>query len=106
MLTLPQVGGSSLFLPWLSDWVLELALKEQAIIVSPDYRLLPESQGSDILNDMDDFWKWLIAGGIESGLRSGGFGGITTDVTRTLVLGESAGQSIDFAPLIQELTNA
>lgn len=106
LLTSQQVGGSSLYLPWLSDWVIELALQEKAIIVSPNYRLLPESKGSDILDDMDDFWKWLSGGGIESALQLGGYGTITTDLTSTLVLGESAGESDYFALMGLELTNA
>lgn len=103
VLTIQQIGGSSLFLPWLSDWVIELALQENAIIVSPDYRLLPESTGSDILDDMDDFWKWLSAGGVENALQSGGHGDVTTDLTNTLVLGESAGELTYLAHIVQEL---
>jgi hypothetical protein len=32
-------------------------------VVSPDYRLLPESTGQAILEDVEDFWHWLIGGG-------------------------------------------
>ena len=39
--------------------LIELALLEQAIIVTPDYRLLPESSGLDILSDLSSFWSWM-----------------------------------------------
>ncbi|KAK8133289.1 hypothetical protein PG999_001462 [Apiospora kogelbergensis] len=38
---------------------IELALSRDAIIISPDYRLLPEAIGSDILEDVRDFWLWV-----------------------------------------------
>jgi hypothetical protein len=38
---------------------IELALKTNAVIVSPDYRLFPESTPSDILEDIGHFWEWL-----------------------------------------------
>lgn len=87
-----QVGGTSLFLPWISEWVLDLAVEKNAIIVMPDYRLLPESTGSDVLDDMDDFWTWLTNGGIHDTLRNNGIDQVTVDVTKTLLEGESAGE--------------
>ncbi|KAJ5948736.1 hypothetical protein N7454_002043 [Penicillium verhagenii] len=53
------VGGNRLFSPWFSDWLIELALARRAIIVTPDYRLLPEATGHDILADLASFWEWL-----------------------------------------------
>ncbi|KAI0199514.1 putative polyketide synthase [Astrocystis sublimbata] len=38
---------------------IELALSHNAIIISPDYRLLPEATGSEILQDVQQFWRWL-----------------------------------------------
>ncbi|KAF7591461.1 hypothetical protein BBP40_001507 [Aspergillus hancockii] len=37
------IAGYSLFPPFFNPWYLELAQEHSAIIVSPDYRLLPES---------------------------------------------------------------
>src|ERR1051326_3341962 len=37
------VTGSSLFPDFFPKWALELALRQSAVIVSPNYRLLPES---------------------------------------------------------------
>ncbi|KAK8017707.1 hypothetical protein PG993_014033 [Apiospora rasikravindrae] len=35
------------------------SLSRNAIIISPDYRLLPEATGSDILEDVQAFWRWV-----------------------------------------------
>lgn len=51
--------GHCLFAPFFTPWILKLALEEQAIIISADYRLLPSKNGvADILEDLEDFWKW------------------------------------------------
>jgi acetyl esterase/lipase len=41
--------------------LIELALSHDAIIISPDYRLLPEATGADTLADVARFWDWLHA---------------------------------------------
>ncbi|KAL5478603.1 hypothetical protein ACEPAI_2787 [Sanghuangporus weigelae] len=76
---------------WFSAWALELALKHDAIIVNPDYRLLPEARTDDILDDMDDLWKWIChdLGNEIQDLDS--CKGIQVDLGRILVLGDSAG---------------
>jgi acetyl esterase/lipase len=38
---------------------LELAILQSAIVISPDYRLLPEANGADILADVEAFWTWM-----------------------------------------------
>ncbi|KAG8531168.1 uncharacterized protein KY384_004526 [Bacidia gigantensis] len=53
------VVGHRMYEPWFAKWLLNLALDQEAIIITPDYRLLPESNGSDILSDVACFWKWL-----------------------------------------------
>ncbi|KAJ5728224.1 hypothetical protein N7493_004554 [Penicillium malachiteum] len=53
------VGGNRLFSPWFPDWLVELAFSRRAIVITPDYRLLPEANGHDILEDLSDFWKWF-----------------------------------------------
>ncbi|KAJ5238776.1 hypothetical protein N7468_003395 [Penicillium chermesinum] len=52
------VSGSRLYSPWLSTWLLELAQLKGAILISPDYRLLPEANGLDVLEDLASFWSW------------------------------------------------
>lgn len=87
-----QVGGSSLYPPWFTDWVLELALRHGAAVISPNYRLLPESDGADILQDIDDFWAWLKSSKADSTLQENGCGSLSIDTSRVLVTGESAGR--------------
>ena len=41
------------------SWLLEYATLNSAIIVSANYRLLPESSGGDALEDLSDFWTWF-----------------------------------------------
>lgn len=53
------VTGASLFPFFFTNWILELATSQSAIVVSADYRLLPEANGNDILADIADFWKWV-----------------------------------------------
>ncbi|MCJ1299986.1 hypothetical protein MMC08_002780 [Hypocenomyce scalaris] len=42
-----------------SQRFLELALSHNAIIISPDHRLLPEANGTDVLADVASFTSWL-----------------------------------------------
>jgi acetyl esterase/lipase len=70
---------------------LDFALENQAIIVSPNYRLLPEATGEEILEDLGDFWKWLHEGGLTQFISSAGHAFINPDLDRILMLGESAG---------------
>jgi acetyl esterase/lipase len=61
-----------------------LALKHNAILVTPDYRLRPEAQLADEIEDMRDFWKWIRAGLSE-------IPGIKVDTANLAIVGESAG---------------
>ncbi|KAL8793204.1 MAG: hypothetical protein Q9195_004234 [Heterodermia aff. obscurata] len=53
------IVGHRMYEPWFAQWLLDLALDHEAIIVTPDHRLLPESTGSDILSDIKHFWRWI-----------------------------------------------
>jgi len=68
---------------------LELVQSEGAILVSPAYRLLPEANGSDILDDVADFWEWVRSS--LPGLLAEKCPGLSLDLDRTAVVGESAG---------------
>jgi hypothetical protein len=39
--------------------LLDICLKNSAIFIAPDYRLLPEATATEVLDDMEDFWHWL-----------------------------------------------
>lgn len=36
-----------------------MCLSVNAILISPDYRLIPESNAADIISDVEAFWLWL-----------------------------------------------
>lgn len=61
------------------------------MIISPNYRLLPEAKGVDILQDLNNFWSWLSTG-VEQSLASVGLSNIKLDLGQLLVVGESAGE--------------
>lgn len=54
------IVGDRLYEPWWPDWLLEFALSQDAMIVAPDYCLLPEATGADVMDDMDAFWTWFL----------------------------------------------
>lgn len=68
--------------------MLELALSKTAIIITPDYRLMPEANGLDILQDLRDFYNWLAT---PNNLSSHLPDGVSVDLDNVLVTGESAG---------------
>ena len=82
------ITGHRLFPEWLGEWILNLALSRKAILITPDYRLLPEATGLDILQDVRDFYSWLFTTG---NLASHFSSGIDPDLDHLLVTGESAG---------------
>ena len=84
-----EITGTSLFVGWYPQWALDYCLLHSAIIVTPDYRLMPESSGLDVLEDVSDFWKWLRKD-LQHHLHKLK-PGIEADLSRILVHGESAG---------------
>ena len=87
-----QITGSSLFPAWFGKWILDYAQLHDAVVVSPNYRLLPEVRGLDILQDMRAFWRWLDDGGAQRCLDEIQ-SKVKLDVSRTLLVGESAGKN-------------
>ncbi|KAL1966014.1 hypothetical protein VTN77DRAFT_4954 [Rasamsonia byssochlamydoides] len=87
-------GGSLIYADWLSPpewfppWLLELAERHGAVIVSANYRLLPEATGVEILSDIDDFWSWLHSDEPRELLINSS---IELDLNKILTAGESAG---------------
>ncbi|KAJ4304530.1 hypothetical protein N0V90_000056 [Kalmusia sp. IMI 367209] len=47
------------FEPWFGGHYLRHAEANNAILVAPNYRLMPEAVGKDILEDVDDFLAWF-----------------------------------------------
>ena len=72
----------------MSDWMLNFALAKSAIVISPDYRLIPEANGLDILQDVRDFFSWLTTPNILNKYLPDG---VSADLGNILVTGESAG---------------
>ncbi|KAJ3532420.1 hypothetical protein NM208_g8446 [Fusarium decemcellulare] len=85
------ITGSSLFPAWFSKWILDFAEEHDAIIISPNYRLLPEVKGRDIMEDMANFWSWVQSGGPVRHLASVGRSNVGMNLSHTLLVGESAG---------------
>jgi len=81
-----------MFPDFVPDWALNYCIQSNAIWVTPDYRLMPESTGLEILEDLDDFWSWVDKG-LGGYLESVGRGGLVEGggKNRVLVYGESAG---------------
>ncbi|KAJ1568273.1 hypothetical protein HK405_003077 [Cladochytrium tenue] len=87
------VTGAALYPDWFAGWLLEYALEQDAVIVAPNYRLIPEATAVDILEDVLDFWRWLADSG-EAGLQahvSTAHSGVALDLSRVVAVGESAG---------------
>ncbi|KAK9365607.1 Alpha/Beta hydrolase [Lipomyces kononenkoae] len=87
------VNGDALFPDWFPNWVLDLAYRHAAIIVSPNYRLIPEATGLQILDDIEDFWKWLHSPALTGLLsnQSSLSNTLELDLGRIITAGESAG---------------
>ncbi|KAI9816279.1 MAG: hypothetical protein M1827_001881 [Pycnora praestabilis] len=83
------ITGSSLYAEWFPQWALDYAHLHSAIIVTPDYRLLPESSGLDILSDLSSFWTWLRSD-LQPFLTTA-VPGVEADLERVATYGESAG---------------
>lgn len=83
------VTGHALFPDWAAQWSLDYTLLHSAIIVAPNYRLFPESNGLEILSDLRDFWIW-VQNDLSAHLRRVG-SDVTPDFDKVLAYGESAG---------------
>lgn len=82
--------GDSLFQPFWQQWLSDLALKHNAVIISPNYRLLPEAIVPQIFEDTHDFWTYLHSAELGNLLKEHHIP-TELDLARVLVVGESAG---------------
>lgn len=74
---------------FLRPWILELVLKHHSILITPDYRLRPETDWEDIMDDIRDFWTW-VENNLPIYLREN-YGPVEADLHDVAVTGESAG---------------
>ena len=72
------------------NWILDLARLKDAIIVSADYRLLPEATGQDILRDIHHLWRWVYSD-LQEFLSVCSLLKPQVDLFHILVVGESSG---------------
>ncbi|MCJ1378246.1 hypothetical protein MMC17_001343 [Xylographa soralifera] len=86
------VAGSRNFLPFFPTWLPEFATRHSAIIISADYRLLPEASGAEILEDLESVWRW-VHDSLQSVLTDhfAHKPGHTADLGRIMLYGGSAG---------------
>lgn len=84
--------GHRRYEPWLAQWFLDLAQAQDAIIIRPDYRLLPESSMDDIFSDVDYFWRWVQRDLLRIVKEISW--GVLPDLSRILCCGESSGGSL------------
>ncbi|KAF2162639.1 hypothetical protein M409DRAFT_26880 [Zasmidium cellare ATCC 36951] len=68
-------------------WAAAYTLEHNAIAISPDYRLCPETKSPQIVEDLLSFWEWLHSS-LPSLLAAQK---IQLDLDRIIVRGESAG---------------
>lgn len=84
-----QITGASLYAEWFQPWLIQYALLHKAIIVSPDYRLMPEATGMEIFEDILDAWNWVY-----KDLPAHLGNDIKPDFDKILIEGDSAGLSV------------
>ncbi|KAF8848184.1 alpha/beta-hydrolase [Acephala macrosclerotiorum] len=81
--------GHAMFPDWAAQWALDYQLEHSAIRISANYRLLPDSNGLEMMSDISDLWKW-VENELPSYLKQIG-SEITPDLDKVIVYGESAG---------------
>ncbi|CAK39459.1 hypothetical protein CBS115989_2047 [Aspergillus niger] len=85
--------GDSLFFEWFPQYLFDIAKQHNAVIVSPNYRLLPEATGLDLFDDIEDFWIWLHSP-VAAELLSSQPNPTELDLDRIITAGESAGGTL------------
>ncbi|KAF5003115.1 hypothetical protein FDECE_10305 [Fusarium decemcellulare] len=82
------ICASSLFPDFFAPWIIQLASKHDAIIVSCDYRLAPEATLDETIEDVNDCFHWIhdILPSFISEKTN-----VNADTSRILITGESAG---------------
>lgn len=81
--------GTAAYPDWFAGYFVPFIQRNSAITILPNYRLIPEHTGDDILADIATFWTWFREE-LPSYLASKN-ASISPDFTKVLVSGESAG---------------
>lgn len=84
-----QSTGTAAYPDWFAGYFVPFLHKNSAIAILPNYRLTPEHNGDDILDDISSFWTWF-RDSLPAYLASQN-SSITADFSKVLVSGESAG---------------
>jgi acetyl esterase/lipase len=101
------ITGSKSFLPWFGPWVLQLALAQNAVILVPNYRLIPEAKSHEIHSDIKDFFVWLrcsLPEFLESQPQP--CDAVRVSSTRILVTGDSAGGYLTLLAALHQPVNS
>ncbi|KAK3306719.1 Alpha/Beta hydrolase protein [Chaetomium strumarium] len=83
---------------------LELSLKHGAVILTPNYRLRPEHQLTDGMDDIHSFWQWVEDGSAQRALSTSR-PDVAVDVGNLMVAGESTGGHIAVLTALLPLTS-
>jgi acetyl esterase/lipase len=83
--------GDSLYMDWFPYWLSDFALEHEVVIISANYRLMPQVTGVDIYNYVEDFWTWLFEPDTVSDIFAAHTTPTEIDFAHVLVTGESAG---------------
>lgn len=84
------VMAHGLYAPFWPKSMNKLALDHEAIIIAPDYRLLPSENGiADPLEDVEDCWQWTKS--TLPGILAAKAPEQSLDFSHTLLFGASAG---------------
>jgi acetyl esterase/lipase len=86
------VTGGRLYEPWWPTWMIQLVQSQGAMIISPDFRLMPGVSPSDVLDDVASFWTWYI--GTLPKVAASESWDVRPDVGRTICAGQSSGAMI------------
>ncbi|KAH8810848.1 Alpha/Beta hydrolase protein [Xylogone sp. PMI_703] len=70
--------------------IINHAASQGLILVTSDYRLLPESSGKDILEDINDVWTWTQSE-LNRLVQKMTWGRVEANMNRIMLSGESAG---------------
>ncbi len=85
-----QLFADSFYMPWWPHWLSDLALEHGAVIISPNYRLLPEATTPEVFEDVEDVWNWVHSPDLKK-LLAAHTTPTELDLSRLLTTGESAG---------------
>jgi predicted esterase len=86
------ITGSRMYEPWWPKWLIQLAQSQGAMIVAPDFRLMPEASPSDVMDDVASFWMWYSRR--FPGTAASEAWDTRPDLGRTICAGQSSGAVI------------